>query len=153
MRVFPLRALSWLYGALVSRLQTACKDQRRRWHGLRLLAADKTNLALPEAKALWKCFGAHKGQQGLGPIAVELCCLFDLLSRAPLHFVFAKACTSEHKLIQKLIRVLKKGDLLLVDSGFYFCATFIKILRRNAHFIIPATKIMRPKVLAYSRPR
>ena len=115
-RVFPLEALSWLHGALVSRLQTACKDDRRRWHGLRLLAGDKTTLALPESPSLWKCFGAHKGQQGLGAIAVELCCLFDLISRAPLRFVYGKACTSEHKLIHKLIQGLKKGDLLLLDA-------------------------------------
>lgn len=145
--VFPLSALSWLHGALVSRLQTACNHQRYRWHGLRPIAADKTTLALPESESLWKRFGAHKGQQGLGPIAVELCCLFDLFSRAPLRFVYAKVCTSEHKLILKLIRALKKGDLLLIDSGFYYCATFIKILRRHAHFIIPAKTTNRPKVL------
>jgi hypothetical protein len=146
-RVFPLDALSWLHGALVSRLQTACKDTRNRWHGLRLLAGDKTTLALPESPSLWKCFGAHKGQQGLGAIAVELCCLFDLVSRAPLRFVYGKACTSEHKLIYKLIQSLKKGDLLLLDTGFYYCATFIKILLRHAHFIIPAKKTLRPQVL------
>jgi len=121
-RVFPLQALYWLYGKLVSRLQAACKDNFFRWHGLRLIAADKTTLALPESKHLWKCFGAHNGQQGLGPISVELCCLFDLISRAP-------------------------GDLILLDSGFYFSATFIKILRRYAHFLIPAKKNIRPKVL------
>lgn len=147
MRVFPLDALHWLHGALVRRLQTACKDDRKRWHGLRLLAGDKTTLALPESLPLWQCFGAHKGQQGLGPIAVELCCLFDLISRAPLRFVYDKAFTSEHKLVPKLIQHLKKGDLLLLDSGFYYCATFTKILLRNAHFIIPATKNMRPQVL------
>jgi hypothetical protein len=136
-----------LYGALVSRLQTACNHQRHRWHGLRLIAADKTTLALPESPSLFKRFGAHKGQQGLGPIAVEFCCLFDLISRAPLRFVFDKVCTSEHKLIVKLIRALKKGDLLLIDSGFYYCATFIKILRRKAHFLIPAKANNRPKVL------
>jgi len=114
---------------------------------LRLLAADKTTLALPESKSLWKHFGAHKGQQGLGTIAVELCCLFDLISRAPLRFVYGKACTSEHKLINKLIQYLKKGDLLLLDSGFYYCATFSKILLRRAHFIIPAKKTNRPQVL------
>jgi len=146
-RVFPLDALSWLHGALVSRLQTACKDERSRWHGLRLLAADKTTLALPESRSLWKRFGAHKGQQGLGAIAVEFCCLFDLISRAPLRFVYGKACTSEHKLIHKLIHSLKKGDLLLLDTGFYYCATFIKILLRYAHFILPAKKNMRPQVL------
>ena len=152
MRVFPLQALSWLHGALVSRLQKVCKDERSRWHGLRLLAGDKTTLALPESPSLWKCFGAHKGQQGLGPIAVELCCLFDLISRAPLRFVYAKACTSEHKLIHKLIEGLKKGDLLLLDAGFYYCATFSKILRRHAHFIIPAKKTMRPQVVRTLAP-
>ena len=146
-RVFPLDALSWLHGALVSRLQSACKEDRSRWHGLRLLAGDKTTLALPESPSLWKYFGAHKGQQGLGAIAVELCCLFDLISRAPLRFVYGKACTSEHKLIHKLIQGLKKGDLLLLDSGFYYCATFIKILLRHAHFIIPAKAAMRPEVI------
>jgi len=83
----------------------------------------------------------------LGAIAVELCCLFDLISRAPLRFVYGKACTSEHKLILKLIEHLKKGDLLLLDAGFYYCATFIKILLRHAHFLIPAKAAMRPQVL------
>jgi len=136
-----------LYGKLVSRLQTATKNERSRWHGLRLIASDKTTLALPESLSLWKCFGSHKGQQGLGTIAVELCTLFDLVSRAPLRFVYGKACTSEHKLIDKLIHFLKKGDLLLLDAGFYYCATFIKILLRGAHFLIPAKKNMRPQVL------
>jgi hypothetical protein len=102
---------------------------------------------LPESRSLWTCFGAHNGQQGLGPIAVELCCLFDLISRAPLRFVYAKARTSEHKLIDKLIQDIKKRDLLLLDAGFYYCATFSKILLRHAHFIIPAKTTMRPQVL------
>jgi hypothetical protein len=150
--VFPLEALSWVYGTLVSRLQKAGKAPNRRWHGLRLLAADKTTLALPESTSLYQCFGAHKGQQGLGPIAVELCCLFDLISRAPLRFFFDKICTSEHKLIRKFIPYLKKGDLLLLDNGFYNHATFKKILSRHAHFIIPAKTTNRPQVLQILGP-
>jgi hypothetical protein len=50
----------------------------------------------------------------------------------------------------KFIRALKKGDLLLIDSGFDDCATFIKILRRKAHFIIPAKANNRPKALRTS---
>jgi hypothetical protein len=145
-RVFPLEALSWLHGTLVSRLLTTSKD-RSRWHGFRLLAADKTTLALPESRSLFERFGAHKGSQGLGPVAVELCCLFDLISRAPLRFVYGKVCASEHKLILKLINHLKKGDLLLLDSGFYYCATFVKILLRHAHFIIPTKTTTRPRVV------
>jgi hypothetical protein len=150
--IFPLDALTWLYGALVSKLQAACKAERKRWHGLRLLAADKTTLTLPESKPLWKAFGGHKGQQGLGPIAVELCCLFDLISRAPLRFIYGKSATSEHKLIRKLIESLKKGDLLLLDNGFYYCATFSRILARQAHFIIPAKSTLRPQVLSTLAP-
>ena len=143
--------MSWLYGALVARLQKACPD-RNRWNGLRLLAGDKTTLALPESPSLWKRFGAHRGQQGLGAIAVELCCLFDLISRAPLRFVYGKVCTSEHKLIGQLIQGLKKSDLLLLDAGFYYGTTFTKILQRKAHFIIPTTKNKRPQVLQMLGP-
>ena len=114
---------------------------------MRLLAADKTNLALPESRSLYKRFGAHKGSRGLGPICVELCCLFDLISRAPLRFVYSKTSTSEHKFIPKLISFLKKGDLLLVDSGFYSYVTISKIMDRHVHFIIPLKDNLRPKVL------
>ena len=102
---------------------------------------------MPESPSLYEYFGAHKGQQGLGAIAVELSCLFDLISRAPLHFVYGKASTSEHILIKKLIPYLKKGDLLLLDNGFYHCATFNKILLRKAHFIIPTKTTTRPQVI------
>jgi len=141
-----------LHGELVSRLQKASRRERSHWHGLRLLAADKTSLPLHEFRLLWECFGAHKGSRGLGPISVELCCLFDLITRAPLRFVYGKVCTSEHKFIQKLIKHLKKGDLLLLDSGFYYCKTFSKILLKHAHFIIPTKTTTRPRVLSNLAP-
>jgi len=133
--------------SLVSRLQKACGTKRRRWHGLRPLACDKTTLVLPESQPLWKCFGSHKGSRGLGPIGVELCCIFDLISRTPLRFVYGKVCTSEHRLLPKLIGRLKKGDLLLLDAGFYFCRNLRKIMVRSAHFIIPANENLHPRVL------
>ena len=84
----------------------------------------------------------------MGPVAAELCCLFDLITRAPLRFVYGKVCTSEHKLIRKLVVHLKKNDLLLLDSGFYYFGTFTKILFRHAHFIIPTKTTTRPRVLS-----
>lgn len=78
---------------------------------------------------------------------MELCCLFDLFTRAPLRFVYDKVCTSEQKLIKNLIWHLKKGDLILLDAGFYYCAIFLKILLRGTHFIIPAKANARPRVL------
>lgn len=136
-----------MHGKLVSRILKESKSQRRRWHGLRLLASDKTNLTLPESPSLYKGFGAHKGSRGLGPVCVELCVLFDLVSRAPLSFVYDRVCTSEHKLIKGLIGHLKKGDLLLLDAGFYCGAIFQKIITRDAHLIIPANSTTSPKVL------
>jgi len=114
---------------------------------LRRLAVDKTTLALPESKSLWKSFGGHNGKKGLGPVAVELCCLFDLVSRAPLRYVYGKSATSEHKLVKKLTDSLRKHDLLLLDSGFYYCAAFFRILARKSHFLIPAKKHMRPRLI------
>ena len=72
--------------------------------------------------------GVLKGQQGLGPIAVELCCIFDRVSRAPLRFVYGESATSEHKLIKKLIECLRENDLLFLDTGFYYFATFARNL-------------------------
>jgi hypothetical protein len=146
-RVFPPEALSWLHGKLTSRLQRERGPERRRWKGLRLIAGDKTNLALPESQALWKHFGAHGGSRGLGPVGVELCCLFDLVTRTPLRFVYGRASTSEHRLIPKLISYLKKGDLLLFDAGFYSFATLAKIQGRAIQFIIPAKKDFRPEAV------
>jgi hypothetical protein len=146
-RVFPPESLAWLHGKLISRLQRERGPERRRWKGLRLLAGDKTNLALPESQALWKYFGAHGGSRGLGPVGVELCCLFDLITRTPLRFVYGRASTSEHRLLPKLISYLEKGDLLLLDSGFYSFAMLAKLTGRAVQLIIPARKDLRPEAL------
>ena len=111
------------------------------------MAVDQTTLTLPESLSLWKCFGSHDARGGLGPIGVEFCCLFDLISRAPLRYIYGKSTTSGHTLIKKLTDSLKKNDLLLLDAGFYCCSTFFRILDRKAHFLIPATKNMHPRVL------
>ncbi len=103
-------------------------------------------LALPEWPALFKRFKGHKTGKGLGTIAVECCCLFSIAARAPISFAFGKANTSDHKLIRKLTKSLKKGDLLLIDAGFYSFALF-KRLRAICPFIIPMDSSGRPHVI------
>lgn len=143
--VFPLGSLRWLLGRLVAELNRRTRSER--WQRFRLLAIDHTTLTLPETRPLWRRFRAHRGEQGLGPIAVEFACLFHLVSRAPFRFTLARSATSDHRLIQKLIPALKKGDLLLIDSGFYFLTTFLRIRQRGAHFLIPAKTSHRPRVI------
>jgi hypothetical protein len=114
---------------------------------LRLLAADHTALNVPETKALYQRFGAHKGKKGLGSITVEFACLFHVLSRAPFRYTFGPCKTSDHELLRALLPGIRKGDLLLLDNGFYSLAAFLLIRHRLAHFLIPIKKSGRPRVL------
>lgn len=142
---FSLDSLLWLLGRLVRDLNRQSSSQR--WRGLRLLAIDHTTLTLPESTPLWKRFKSHRGKKGLGPVAVEFACVFHLFSQAPFFYTIAKAATSDHKLIKRLIRRLRKADLILIDNGFYYLQTFLKIRKRGAHFLIPARTSHRPKVI------
>jgi hypothetical protein len=135
----------WVLGRLVAELNRLTRNER--WYGLRLLAIDHTTLTLPETSALWKRFRSHRGKKGLGPVAAEFACVFHLVSRAPFFYTIAKASTSDHKLIRRLIHRLRKGDLVLIDNGFYYLDTLLRIRKRGAHFLIPAKTTHRPKVL------
>lgn len=42
---------------------------------------------------------------------------------------------------------IRKGDLLLLDNGFYSLTAFLLIRHRLAHFLIPIKKSGRPRVL------
>ena len=103
-------------------------------------------LALPEWPDLFKKFKCHKTGKGLGTIAVECCCLFCVGFRAPIAYAFGQANLSDHKLIRKLIKFLKKGDLLLIDGGFYSFRLF-KALAPICPFIIPMDKSGNPRVI------
>ncbi|RPJ85111.1 MAG: IS4 family transposase, partial [Acidobacteria bacterium] len=143
--VFPLGSLRWLWGRLVAAL--TARTSKLRWRGLRLLAADHTALNLPETKALYKRFGAHKGKKGLGAITVEFACLFHVLSRAPFRYTFDPCKTSDHELLRALLPGIRKADLVLLDNGFYSLAAFLLVRHRLAHFLIPIKKSGRPRVL------
>jgi hypothetical protein len=124
------------------------RTSKLRWRGLRLLAADQTALNLPETKRLYKRFGAHKGKKGLGAITVEFACLFHVLSRAPFRYAFGPCNTSDHQLLRDLLSGVRKGDLLLLDNGFYSLAAFLLIRHRLAHFLIPMKTSGRPRALS-----
>lgn len=109
-------------------------------------------MSLPETRALYKRFGAHKGKKGLGPITVEFACLFHVRSRAPFRYAFGPCKTSDHDLLRGLLPGVRKGDLLLLDNGFYSLAAFRLIRQRLAHFLIPMKKSGRPQALRQLGP-
>ncbi len=127
--------------------QLTARTGRLRWRGLRLVAADRTTLNLPETRALYRRFGAHKGKKGLGAVAAEFACLLHVPARAPFRYAFGPSQTSEHKLLPDLLAGIRQGDLALLDNGFYSLANFRLIRQRQAHFLIPLKTSGRPKVL------
>lgn len=144
---FPLRHLQFLHGQLVLKLFPRRGSNPGRWRQFTVKAADKVTLNLPEWPALFRKFGSHRGSRGLGPISVELCCVFALLPRMPLAWVVARANTNERTLLKRLLRKLRQADLLLIDNGFYGFWLFALLLKRSCSFIIPVAKNTRPKVI------
>ena len=122
-------------------------DNPGKWKGFTVKAADKITLRLPEAPELFRTFGSHRGCRGLGPVCVEMCCIFAVLPRIPLAWKTARANTDERILLKRLLRKLRKRDLLLIDNGFYSFKLFRKLLDRCCSFIIPLQKNTRPNVV------
>ncbi len=78
---------------------------------------------------------------------MELCCVFAVLPRIPLVWAVAKANTNERPMLKRLVAKLRKGDLLLIDNGFYSFTLFGLLILRCCSFIIPVAKNTRPKIV------
>ncbi len=142
-----MSSLHFLHGQLVLKLFPRRGRNPGKWKGYTVKAVDKTTLNLPETRKLFKKFGAHRGARGRGPVSVELCCIFAVLPRIPLAWVTGKANTNEKPMLKRLMRKLRKGDLLLLDCGFYSFRLLKMLIERGCSFIIPISKSHRPKVL------
>jgi len=147
-RAFPLRSLRFLHRRLILSLFPRCGDNPGRWRGHTLKAIDKVTLGLPDWPALFRAFGSRHEPPRLGPVSVELCCVFAVLPRIPLAWVFGKAGAHEHHLFRRLLDRLRKRDLLLLDNGFYSFRLFAMIIGRKGNFVIPMARNTRPKVVA-----
>jgi hypothetical protein len=55
--------------------------------------------------------------------------------------------TNERVLLKRLLRKLRKTDLLLIDNGFYGFQVFSLLLERSCSFVIPVAKNTSPRVL------
>jgi hypothetical protein len=122
------------------------------WKGFTLKAIDKVTLNLPDWPALFKKFGAHRGSRGLGPVSVELCCVFAVLPRIPLAWVTAKVNTNERPMLERLVRKLRQGDLLLIDNGFYSWKLFALLRDARCGFVIPLAKNTTPRIVGRLGP-
>ncbi len=144
---FSLRHLHFLHGQLVLKLFPRRGDNPGRWKGHTVKAADKVTLNLPEWPKLFKKFGSHRGCRGRGAVCVEVCCLFAVLPRIPLAWVIGKSSTNERPMLKRLMKKLRKGDLLLIDNGFFSFRLLEMLILRGCSFVIPLQKNSRPKVI------
>lgn len=102
---------------------------------------------LPEWPKLFAAFGSHRGCRGRGAVCVEVCCLFAVLPRIPLAWITGKSSTNERPMLKRLMKKLRKGDLLLIDCGFYSFRLLEMLVGRGCSFVIPLQKNSRPKVV------
>ncbi len=144
---FPLKMLLHIWRYLTQRLYQLYPSEALRWKGFRLLAIDGTILNLVEP--LWPYFGALNGSRGTGPAQAYLVILYDLITRIPLAFRIGKAENNSRPrpLLKRLIKHLKTGDLLIIDSGFYSIEIFALLLKTGVNFIIPMHTRGKPKLL------
>lgn len=142
---FPLKVLVILWRLLSQKAYASLPKERSLWHGLHVFAVDLTSLCLPEA--LWLKFGAHRGCRGDGPAQCEAAVLYDLHTRIPIATQVGHSKERDRHLLEKLLRHLNTGILLVMDMGFYSIQIFSKILKRGAHFLIPMRANGKPKLL------
>jgi len=105
---------------------------------------------VPDKKPLYAKYKSHRSgkSKSLGPVSVDICCLFDALLPIPMHVSYAKSNTSEFKLFPRLIKYIKETHIILIDNGFYSFKNFLAIRNKGAHFVVPLDTLARPQVIA-----
>ena len=104
-----LRVFSFIAGRLVSGPRT----------GRRIVVMDGTSITLPDSPRNAAAYPYAPGQKpGCGTPIMPLLGLFDLASGALIGFTKSKSRAHDARLSWRLLRHLKKGDILLADRAF-----------------------------------
>jgi len=143
---FSLKIYLYLWRYLLNRFADFSTTWPDTWRGLKLYALDTTLLHLPEP--LWPYFGSLDSH-GPGPAQAFLMILYNLSWCVPIAVRATKAITSgtPQTLFKHFLHYLKKGDLLLIDTGFYSLEIFCLLLKQNIHFIIPMRCNGKPRLI------
>ena len=122
-RRLPLSCLTQLHQTLADKL-TARLTTPELWLGRRVKVVDGTGVSMPDTAANQKAWPQPCTQKpGCGFPVVKLVACFCLASGALLHWVEGTLKEHDCRLLQKLLSVFKKGDVMLADRGFSSFAT------------------------------
>lgn len=134
-----------LWRHLARQAYQALPHSQRLWHGLRIFALDSTTLRMPEA--LGPVFGFTQGT-GVGPAQSRVAILYDLHARLPVRCKVGHILRQQDKhLIQYLLSSLGMGTLLVLDAGFYSQRIFLRLLKKQIHFLVPLLPQAKPQCL------
>ena len=116
-----LRLRFWriLWDRLVVRYERRFGSQML-WKGrFRVLAADGSNVNLPNVPALVRFFTRPKGKRQSKCPQGRLVALCSVVTGFCVGFKFLSLRFSEHIALKHLVRYLRKDDLVLLDRGFF----------------------------------
>jgi hypothetical protein len=134
------QAMPWSFWvALVVVLSEQFEDQqgeRIRFKDFRLLALDGTTLELDRYADLRRRAGAAANGKALSSPRARLVLLELPLARLPLRFDLVPYDVGERTAAEPLLDGVRRGDLLLIDRGFWSYGLFGQIRGRQADFAI-----------------
>jgi hypothetical protein len=112
--------------------------ERVRFRRFRLLTLDGTCLDLAHWKPLRDFFGTVSNGKGRRRTQARLVMLQLPLVRLPWRYELTPITEGERTVAARLLRDLRRDDLVLMDRGFFSYGLFWQVINRGAHFAVRA---------------
>lgn len=141
-----------LIGLLGDRFE-AESPQLVRWREFRLLALDGSTITLPRSKNLKNEFGVAKNGKSAGTPQARMVMLQLPLVRMPWRYELSRIDEGERTIAARLLEDVRRGDLLLMDQGFWSYGLFHQIQDAGAYFGIRLYPGVKMKTLRRLGPK
>lgn len=132
----PLACLTELHQTLANKLSARIRTPEL-WLGRCVKVVDGTGVSMPDTAANQKAWPQPSEQKlGCGFPVVKLVACFCLASGALLEWVEGTLKEHDCRLLQKLLSVFQKGDVVLADRGFSSYASLATLRARGVDAVM-----------------
>jgi hypothetical protein len=143
-KMLPVAFFQSLFSLLGERFAKA-HQRALSWKGFRVLAGDGSVLTLPESKPLRAHFGCPSNQRTKRcRIQARLVAIVSIFTGFCSGFVLAPFASSEQKLLAQILSSIGRGDLLLLDRGFFGFGMLHAVINQGAQVLMRIQKHVRP---------
>jgi len=105
--------------AWLSKQGQTYSEKMDKWQGHRVVAVDGTCMTVPNTNELCETFGLSSGNYGKRSYPlVRMVCLSVVKTMIAINYRLGGYKTDENKLLEPMLKTLRKGDLLLADRHF-----------------------------------